>query len=101
MKNVKMFVDVFVSGVLVGSSALTGFAALPAGQKAVQAILNLDKKIFYQGQNLKDTKGINLNSISYNGLEYVPVSVLEKAKVAVNKGLLLIKIIKLLAMDLF
>lgn len=86
MLNGKKAVAVFLSGVLVGSSALAGFAALPAGQKAIQAVLNMDKKIAYQGQNLKDDKGINLNSISYNGLEYVPVNVLEKAKVAVNRG---------------
>lgn len=85
MKSKKL-VAVCIAGVMVCGSALAGFAALPAGQMAINAILNLDKKISYLGQAVKDSKGNTLNAITYNGIEYLPVTALEKAGVSINKG---------------
>lgn len=85
MKSKKL-ITICIAGVMVCGSALAGFAALPAGQMAINAILNLDKKISYLGQAVKDSKGNTLNAITYNGIEYLPVTALEKAGVSINKG---------------
>ncbi len=85
MKISKQFISGFLSASLIITGTIGTFAATPTGLKAIQAYLN-QSKIMYHGQAVKDAKNVAYNSLTYNGSEYIPLSVVEKAGIPVNRG---------------
>lgn len=89
MGEVMKFTKKLISGFLVSALIILGsigaFGATETGLKTIQAYLS-QSKIMIQGQAVKDSKGQALNTIKYNGSEYIPVSALEKLNIPVNFG---------------